>query len=157
MPSGPKSRIFIAEDDAGILELLRVRLELAGYFTFYARSGRAAIDAIAHVGPDAVILDIGLPGLDGFEVLRSLRASPRFAQTPVLMLTARHAQCDVRKAIAGGAQDYLTKPFDDQKLLLRVARLLRKPPRPNDAVSEADPGRARDDANGRENVRAALA
>lgn len=118
-------KIFIAEDDAGILDLLRVRLELAGYSTGYARDGLTAISGITNSMPDAVILDIGLPLRDGFEVLRSIRASARTRDIPVLMLTARHDSADVQKAIACGAQDYLAKPFDDQKLLVRVGRLIQ--------------------------------
>ena len=119
-------RIFIAEDDPAILELLRVRLELAGYATFFARDGEAAIDGICNVKPDCVILDIGLPKQDGFAVLRTLRSHNSTRSIPVLMLTARNDAADVKQALAGGAQDYLAKPFDDQNLLARVARLLGK-------------------------------
>lgn len=124
----PSPRIFIAEDDDGILDLLRIRLELAGYSTSYARDGLDALTAIANIVPDAVILDIGLPTRDGFEVLRGMRVSTRLRNIPVLMLTARHDSSDVQRAIQSGAQDYLAKPFDDQKLLVRVARLVRKAP-----------------------------
>ena len=117
-------KIFIAEDDAGILDLLRVRLELAGYATRYARDGQAAISGIMNDLPDAIILDIGLPIRNGFEVLRAIRANLRTRDIPVLMLTARHESSDVQKAIAEGAQDYLAKPFDDQRLLARVNRLV---------------------------------
>ena len=120
-------RVFIAEDDSGILDLLRIRLELAGYATSYARDGQAAISGITNGVPDAVVLDIGLPTRNGFEVLRAMRSHPRTRDIPVLMLTARHDSADVQRAILDGAQDYLTKPFDDQKLLVRVARLLRRP------------------------------
>jgi DNA-binding response OmpR family regulator len=118
-------RIFIAEDDEGVLELLRVRLELAGYAVSYARNGQSAMENIFAANPDGIILDIGLPIRDGFNVLRSLRSTGQFRTTPVLMLTARHDMADVQRAIAAGAQDYLTKPFDDQKLLARVARMIR--------------------------------
>lgn len=120
-------RIFIAEDDGGILDLLRIRLELAGYSTSYARDGQAAIAGITSGVPDGVILDIGLPTRNGFEVLRNIRTHPRTRDIPVLMLTARHDSSGVQRAILNGAQDYLTKPFDDQKLLARVARLVRSP------------------------------
>jgi DNA-binding response OmpR family regulator len=129
--------IFIAEDDSGILDLLRIRLELAGYSTSYARDGQAAITGINSGVPDGVILDIGLPTLNGFEVLRSIRAHQRTRDIPVLMLTARHDSSDVQRAILNGAQDYLTKPFDDQKLLARVARLVRTPARPKPSAFQS--------------------
>jgi DNA-binding response OmpR family regulator len=125
----PSKRIFIAEDDAGILDLLRIRLELAGYSTSHARDGQAAIVAITTCAPDAVILDIGLPTRNGFEVLQNIRAHRRTRDVPVLMLTARHENSDVQRAILAGAQDYLAKPFDDQMLLARVARLVRIAPK----------------------------
>jgi len=121
-------KIFIAEDDDAILELLRIRLEIAGYSTFFARDGAAALTGIDKIMPDGIILDIGLPVRDGFEVLRAVRANRRLHAIPILMLTARHDVTDVQRAIGYGAQDYLTKPFDDQKLLARVARLLRPQP-----------------------------
>ena len=124
----PNPKIFIAEDDDGILELLRIRLEIAGYSTFFARDGQAALAGIDKFMPDGIILDIGLPLRDGFEVLRAVRANRRLHAIPVLMLTARHDVSDVQRAIGYGAQDYLTKPFDDQKLLARVARMLRPQP-----------------------------
>jgi DNA-binding response OmpR family regulator len=128
-------RIFIAEDDAGILDLVRARLEIAGYAVSYARDGAAAISGIINDLPDAVILDIGLPSRNGFEVLHSIRANRRAQDIPVLMLTARHDSSDVQKAIAAGAQDYLAKPFDDQKLLVRVNRLLKMRARVTERVA----------------------
>jgi two-component system OmpR family response regulator len=122
----PNPTVFIAEDDNTILELLRIRLGVAGYATLYARDGIAAIAGIGNSLPNAVVLDIGLPKCDGFEVLQALRANVRTRNIPVLVLTARHDASDVQRAIACGAQDYLAKPFDDQKLLARVARLLKK-------------------------------
>lgn len=118
-------KIFIAEDDDAILELLRIRLKGAGYDTFYATDGLKAVSEIIKVGPDAIILDIGLPKLDGFGVLREIRNIPRFCKTPIVMLTARHATADVQRAIQAGAQDYLAKPFEVGELLVRLTRHLR--------------------------------
>jgi len=128
----PGRKIFIAEDDLAIVELLRIRLELAGYQTFHAKTGRSAIDGIHQTKPDALLLDIGLPIYDGFQVLRSIRASPSVSDTPAMMLTARHHSADVQRALLLGAQDFVTKPFDDQKLIARVNRLVeRKAPKEN--------------------------
>jgi DNA-binding response OmpR family regulator len=122
-----RPKILIAEDDDIVLDLVRIRLELTGYDTLYARNGHEALEKITSIVPDAVILDIGLPYRNGLDVLRTIRANMRTRAIPVLMLTARHKSEDVRGAIAAGAQDYLTKPFDDQKLPARVARLLKRP------------------------------
>ena len=78
--------------------------------------------------PNAILLDIGLGGgADGFEILRILKSGSKTGDIPVLMLTARQALTDIRRAIEMGARDYVTKPFDDRKLLMRVAKLLGQP------------------------------
>lgn len=118
--------IFIAEDDAAVRELLETRLELAGYRTRWAANGGDTYDQCSRVKPDGLILDVNLPILDGFSILERWRQA-RVTPPATLMLTARHATSDVQRAIALGARDYLTKPFDDQNLLARVARLLRAP------------------------------
>ncbi len=119
----PRTRIVVAEDDEGILELVVTRLDLAGYQTFIARDGYRALEAIYTNTPHGVVLDIGMPNLDGFGVLRTLRANPKYRATPVMMLTARKDTDDVRLAMSLGAKDYLAKPFKDAQLLARVARL----------------------------------
>lgn len=123
-----RRRIFIAEDDRNLLELLTTRLTLAGYETVFGRDGWEALDGIHSTHPAAIILDVNMPRLDGFGVLRHLRKSPSVASIPVMMLTARNAPGDIKEALALGARDYLAKPFNDAMLLARVARLLR--PRP---------------------------
>jgi two-component system OmpR family response regulator len=130
MSSLTNPKIFIAEDDDAILELLKIRLEDAGYETFHATDGLTAVSEIYKIAPDAVILDIGLPKLDGFGVLEQIRSTPRYWKTPVLMLTARHAAADVKRAIDAGAQDYLAKPFEVGELLVRLTRHLRGRARP---------------------------
>jgi two-component system OmpR family response regulator len=128
---GDRAKIVVAEDDEAILELLVTRLELAGYQTFVARDGFRALDAIYSTKPQGVVLDIGMPMMDGYDVLASLRANAKIKPVPVLVLTARNGVDDVKKAIALGAKDYLTKPFDDVRLLARVARLVRPRPLPS--------------------------
>ena len=127
-------RIFIAEDDESILDLLVTRMRIAGYHTSYERDGSAALEAIKRSPPTACILDVNMPGLDGFQVLKRLRADPLTAHIPILILTARRAPDDIKTAIRLGATDYLTKPFKDELLLTRVARLLRKRNVPNKVV-----------------------
>jgi DNA-binding response OmpR family regulator len=129
-------RILVAEDDLGIRDLIRTRLVLAGYDVHTARNGVEAVDRIASLRPDAVVLDINMPELDGFGVLAMMPDIAGIGRIPVLVLTARHAADDVRRAVGLGAKDYLTKPFSESQLLARVARLLRPPiPRP---VAEGD-------------------
>ena len=127
-PEARSRRIFIAEDDRSVLELLTTRLGLAGYDTVFGRDGWEALDGIHSTHPAAIILDVNMPRLDGFGVLHHLRKSPRVAHIPVMMLTARNAPGDIKEALTLGARDYLAKPFTDAQLLARVARLLR--PRP---------------------------
>ena len=118
-------RIFVAEDDPPILELLVARLEIAGYRVASASDGASALRLILASPPALVILDVNMPGLDGFGVLRALRGDAACAGTPVLMLTARKSAADVRLARDLGASEYLAKPFEDRQLLARVQRLLQ--------------------------------
>lgn len=125
--SAPK-RIFVAEDDRAILDLVRTRLLVAGYEVDFARTGTEALKRIGSKTPDAIILDVNMPELDGFAVLHALKSRTQTASVPVMMLTARNAAEDVSKALNLGAADYLTKPFKDELLLLRTARLVRPMP-----------------------------
>lgn len=122
-----KHRLLIVEDNYDIADLLVIRLGLAGYLTFVARNVDQALAAIYTFRPTGVLLDIGLPDGDGFQVLKAFKSAIKTRDIPVLMLTARQQMTDIRKALDLGAQDYVTKPFDDQKLLQRVARLLGLP------------------------------
>ncbi len=123
--------ILVAEDDAGVRELIRTHLDAAGYDTHTAINGVEALMRIGELKPDGLVLDINMPEMDGFGVLEVLRDAPAEARLPVLVLTARHAADDVRRAVGLGAKDYLTKPFNDAQLLARVARLLRAPIAPS--------------------------
>ena len=125
-PNG--ARLLIAEDDPSVMELLTTRLELAGYRTWSARDEVQALELVTTVQPDGMILDINMPRLDGFGVLRALSQRPKSKQPPVLMLTARNAMDDVKRCVSMGARDYLSKPFKDAVLLNRVARLLKGRP-----------------------------
>ena len=118
-------RILIIEDDRNIAELIMIRLELSGYRTHWARNGNAGLAAITDFKPDAILLDIGLPDRDGFDVLQTLRSVQQTKDLPILMITARDAAHDVKRSIALGANDYLVKPFDDRSLCTRVERALR--------------------------------
>ena len=119
--------IMIAEDDDAIRDLLVTRLRIAGYHTQHERDGFNALEAIRRTPhPAAVLLDVNMPRMDGFEVLRRMRADPAIVHVPVLVLTARRQPDDIKTAIRLGATDYLSKPFNDEQLLARVARLMRR-------------------------------
>jgi DNA-binding response OmpR family regulator len=118
-----RSRILVAEDDTGVRDLIQTRLAGAGYEVHTARTGMEAMQRVLGFRPNAMVLDINMPEMDGFAVLRALRAQGRLC--PTLVLTARHAAQDVRLAVSLGAKDYLTKPFTEPQLLARVGRLVR--------------------------------
>jgi len=120
-----KSRILVVDDEPMILELLVTRLEFAGYQTISARDGHEALKRLGDTRPHAMILDVNMPRLDGFGVLKQLHSSARGLTVPVMVLTARYQAGDVQQAIRLGARDFLAKPFNDNQLLLRVRRLLR--------------------------------
>jgi two-component system OmpR family response regulator len=125
-----KPRIFVAEDDPATLELILIRLNVAGYVTAHARDGEEAVKGIVRTRPAALILDVNMPRVDGFGVMRALRDNPAISsKLPIMVLTARTSPEDVTRAIQLGARDFLSKPFNDTQLLDRVARLLRPAPK----------------------------
>lgn len=119
-------RILVVDDSDALRELLSIRLSVLGYTVQAVKDGAAALDRFAEFNPEAMIVDISMPRLDGFEFLQRL-GPQKVNATPTLMLTARHAVDDVRRAIDLGAKDFLAKPFEEQQLFRRVARLMRKP------------------------------
>ncbi len=119
-----RRRIMIVEDNPDIAELLVIRLGLAGYNTLKAKDAEVAMANLGEFQPQGILLDIGLPGRDGFSFLQAIKSSDKYRSIPVLMLTARQAMGDIQMALSLGAKDYVSKPFDDQKLLFRIARML---------------------------------
>lgn len=118
----PGRRVLAVDDDPAVLELVGIRLSLAGCAIAVARDGYQALERLHDFRPEAMVLDVSMPGLDGFGVLARMR--DKGLTCPTLMLSARRNVEEVRHAISLGARDYLTKPFRDDQLLLRVARLL---------------------------------
>jgi DNA-binding response OmpR family regulator len=116
-------KILVVDDDRELLELIAYALRQAGYLVLEAPDGPRALGTFRDEGADLVILDVNLPHLDGFEVLRRLRAESR---VPVMMLTVRGAEEDQVRGLDLGADDYLTKPFSPRTLLARVRALLRR-------------------------------
>ncbi len=124
---GPAPRVLVAEDDPAVLDLVVTRLSLAGYVAFPARDGQETIRRLFEIAPAALVLDINMPKVDGFEVLSHMRDRGMTRSIGVMVLTARNRPEDVRKAISLGARDFLAKPFKDTQLLSRVARLVHQP------------------------------
>jgi two-component system response regulator MprA len=124
-------RILVVDDDRALRDALRRALSLAGYEVVLAETGQHGLTQIAATAPDAVVLDVGLPDLDGLEVCRRLRQSGN--RVPVLMLTARDTVSDRIDGLDAGADDYLVKPFDVGELKARIRALLRR------AGGEGDP------------------
>ena len=117
--------VLIADDDEDILQLLSFRLERAGYEIVQARSGDEALRLALELVPALAVLDVMMPGLNGFEVTRELRGHAATSTTPVILLTAKTTASDVARGMAAGADDYVKKPFDARDLANRVERLLR--------------------------------
>jgi two-component system response regulator MprA len=124
MVASAPAHVLVVDDDEGISAALRRALEYEGLRVSLAHDGYAALEQIRRHAPDLVVLDLMLPGLDGLEVCRRLRAER--AGTLVLMLTARDAMADRVKGLDAGADDYLVKPFAYEELLARVRALLRR-------------------------------
>jgi two-component system, OmpR family, response regulator MprA len=125
--TGRDPRVLVVEDDEEIALVLQRSLRLEGYEVRIAADGETALDQSAAFNPDLVILDLGLPKLDGIEVARRLRSAD---DVPILMLTARDALESRVEGLDSGADDYLVKPFERQELLARLRALLRRrPPR----------------------------
>jgi two-component system, OmpR family, response regulator MprA len=129
-------RVLVIEDDAEIADVLRRFLRQEGHEVRTATDGEQALPAAAEFVPDLVILDLGLPGLDGVEVCRRLRTD---GDVPILILTARTETEDRVEGLDSGADDYLVKPFDRQELLARIRALLRRrPPRGSASLTVGD-------------------
>jgi DNA-binding response OmpR family regulator len=134
--SGRDPRVLVVEDDEEIAQVLQRSLRLEGYEVRVAGDGETALDQSAAFNPDLVILDLGLPKLDGMEVARRLRSAD---DVPILMLTARDALEARVEGLDAGADDYLVKPFERQELLARLRALLRRrPPRGSASVVVGD-------------------
>jgi two-component system, OmpR family, response regulator MprA len=130
-PAAPKThaiicwvRILVVDDDRSVREALRRALTLGGYEVDTVEDGRAALTRLTTSAPDAMVLDIGLPEVDGLEVCRRVRGAGD--RTPILMLTARDAVSDRIDGLDAGADDYLVKPFDLGELKARIRALLRR-------------------------------
>ena len=134
-PVGTKPQLLVVDDDEDIRALLRLILERAGYHVDDQANGRAALRAFHNGDHDLVLLDVTMPDLNGWQLLERIRD---LSDVPVLMLTARDSESDRVRGLRGGADDYVTKPFDREELVARVEALLRRAPRDDSPVSYTD-------------------
>jgi len=121
--ASPTSRVLVVEDEPALLRALRINLRARGYDVATASAGRQALAEARQRPPDVVVLDLGLPDLDGTEVIRALRA---WSRAPVIVLSGRAGSEDKISALDAGADDYVTKPFDMEELLARLRAALRR-------------------------------
>jgi two-component system phosphate regulon response regulator PhoB len=121
-----KEHILVVDDEEDILELVRHHLARDGYAVTLAATGEEAVKKARRERFDLIVLDLMLPGMDGFEVAKALKAEPRSASVPIIMLTARGEDADVVTGLEIGASDYVTKPFSPRVLSARVKAVLRR-------------------------------
>jgi len=120
------SRVLVVEDDPDIADLIRHYLEKGGHTVETLGSGAAVLPRVRAERPDLIVLDLMLPGLDGLMVCQALRADPKAAAIPIIMVTARGEEADRIAGLELGADDYVTKPFSAKELVARVTALLRR-------------------------------
>ncbi len=118
--------ILVVDDEENILELVRYNLEKEGYTVTCAASGEDALAEVKKRAPDLIILDLMLPGIDGFEILRMLKRHARTVSIPILILSAKGDEADIVAGLELGADDYVTKPFSPKVLVARVRNVLRR-------------------------------
>jgi two-component system, OmpR family, KDP operon response regulator KdpE len=117
------TRVLVCDDDASLLRALSISLTARGYEVVVARTGEECLDLAAHRHPDAILLDLGLPGIDGVEVVHGIRG---WSTVPIIVLSARHQSVSKVEALDAGADDYVTKPFGMDELLARLRAALRR-------------------------------
>jgi len=122
-PSGTEGTVLVVDDDSSLLRALSISLRARGYQVLVARSGEEGLDLAAHRHPDVILLDLGLPGIDGVEVVHGIRG---WSSVPIIVLSARHQSVTKVEALDAGADDYMTKPFGMDELLARIRAALRR-------------------------------
>lgn len=137
----PRETVLVVDDEEDILELVKYNLSKEGYTVVAVASGEDALAAARTKQPDAVVLDLMLPGLDGLEVCRRLKSDPTLRHIPVVMLTAKGTEADIVTGLELGAADYVTKPFSPRVLTARVKAVLR---RESESADESGVLRVRD-------------
>lgn len=122
-PAGVEGTVLVVDDDPSLVRALSISLRARGYDVLAARSGEEGLDLAAHRHPDVVLLDLGLPGIDGVDVVHGIRG---WSTVPIIVLSARHQAVTKVEALDAGADDYMTKPFGMDELLARIRAALRR-------------------------------
>ena len=118
-------RIVVAEDEEHIAKLISFKLERNGYETIWAKDGGEALEKIRSVLPDLILLDIMMPVMDGYEVLKKIKEDERTSSIPVIILTARGQEQDIVRGFDLGIEDYILKPFRPSELVARIKKTLK--------------------------------
>jgi len=118
--------ILIVDDEPGVVVPIQFLMEQQGYIVMVAERGEDALDLIYHYKPDLVILDIMLPGIDGYEVCEIVRLNPNYRDVKIMFLTAKGREVDIAKGLALGADAYITKPFSNVSLVAKVKEIFEK-------------------------------
>jgi two-component system KDP operon response regulator KdpE len=126
-------KILIVDDDLDVRQAMHVRLKANGYDTFFATDAMTSVAEAKKYSPDLIILDLGLPGGDGYTVIERLKRYPALAVIPIVVVSARDVQANRERAIAAGAKVYLQKPVDNAELLAIIRQALGEPAQPEDA------------------------
>ena len=121
-----KETILIVDDEEDIIELIKFNLKNEGYTVLTAQTGEQAIKTAKQSGPDLIVLDLMLPGIDGLEVTRNLRHDDQTSDMPIVMLTAKGEESDIVAGLELGANDYISKPFSPKVLIARSRAILRR-------------------------------
>ena len=130
-----KIRIAVVEDNQTNIDLIRYQLDAEGFDIFIEKTGKKGMKMIKEKEPDLVLLDIGLPDIDGFELCKALRSDVKTKNYPIIMLTARTEDNDRIEGLKLGADDYITKPYNAEELILRIKNLLKRTERYKDSGS----------------------
>ena len=121
-----KKRIGVIEDNQMNIDLIRYQLQVEGFEMLFEKTGKKGIEMIKSQEPDLVILDVGLPDIDGFKLCKNLRSDEKTKDYPIIMLTARAEDSDRIEGLKLGADDYITKPYNAEELILRIRNLLKR-------------------------------
>ena len=119
-----QKRILLIEDEQDMAVMIGIRFEAAGYYVCMVGDGKGGLEAAKRDMPDLIVLDLMLPGIDGYEICSALKGDEKYRKIPIVILTAKAQKQDIERGLASGADAYMVKPFDPQELLAKVAELI---------------------------------
>lgn len=119
-------KVLVVDDEVFIRKMIEARLKAEGIAVIQAQNGMEAVDKAASEKPDLIVMDVMMPGMDGFKACEAIRSNPAVSGTPILMLTARGQVADMQKAMALGIIEYITKPFSPKDLAAKIVGILKQ-------------------------------